>query len=35
LFSELMHDFEGKPAGHPNQRAMAEIVARRKIDIRS
>jgi SAM-dependent methyltransferase len=27
---ELMHDFEGKPAGDPHRRKMAEIVARRR-----
>ena len=28
---EMLHEFEGKPADAPHQRAVAEIVARRPI----
>src|SRR5438876_85018 len=31
--SDILHDFEGKPAGAPHQRTVAEIVARRPIAV--
>jgi hypothetical protein len=30
---DILHDFEGKPAGAPHQPTVAEIVARRPIAV--